>query len=347
MKTLEYSEVTPDISYTTLNSGDVQSFIMKVNHNLKRYYFKNSYYQHDIINISNANIYPVWFKVADTIRINNIGTYSIFSTSNPHLDGGWGGYKYNETIEYGKFYSYPRGSRLGYGYYLSEHTDRYWTTYYEKNNSFIQLGFLTKFSYHYISDKEINSMVSAGFTYTQNDGVIVLSNEEYHFTWDTKNHIFIKTYYSIPGVWTYTIKSTYEFNTLFNVWLLSTTKTTRPKTFTNGDCAVSVSEEIYTNYSVGCNGFETRERLNDEALGKFECTPNPTEDLITFSFDSQVESEKLYSITIYDIEGRMVKNYLPNSNFVKQDVGDLARGYYVVKALTSMGNSLNSKFIKL
>lgn len=65
--------------------------------------------------------------------------------------------------------------------------------------------------------------------------------------------------------------------------------------------------------------------------------PNPVQDFLNFS-------EKLNTVMIYEITGRLIKSF--NGNYYSIEVSDLSIGNYILRGETKNGTTLISKFVK-
>lgn len=75
-------------------------------------------------------------------------------------------------------------------------------------------------------------------------------------------------------------------------------------------------------------------------LNNFNYYPNPVISSITFKYDKEIES-----ITVYDLNGRVLKQVTPNSLEVAVDLSDLASAMYIAK-VTAAGKQTEIKLIK-
>lgn len=77
-------------------------------------------------------------------------------------------------------------------------------------------------------------------------------------------------------------------------------------------------------------------------LGNFTMYPNPTNDYIRFN--TADATEKIKSVTIYDVTGKVVKKDTASNNSVS--VQELQNGTYVIILENNLGKKHSSKFIK-
>ena len=77
-------------------------------------------------------------------------------------------------------------------------------------------------------------------------------------------------------------------------------------------------------------------------LGNFMMYPNPTNDFIRFN--SVNADDKIKSVTIYDVTGKVVKKDTASNNSVS--VQELQNGTYVIVLENNLGKKHSSKFIK-
>lgn len=75
-------------------------------------------------------------------------------------------------------------------------------------------------------------------------------------------------------------------------------------------------------------------------LNNFNYYPNPVISSITFKYDKEIES-----ITVYDLNGRLLKQVTPNSLEVAVDLSDLASAMYIAK-VTAAGKQTEIKLLK-
>jgi hypothetical protein len=70
--------------------------------------------------------------------------------------------------------------------------------------------------------------------------------------------------------------------------------------------------------------------------------PNPTSDKVTVQVTKPIEA-----ITLYDINGRMVKKEISTAQTINMDISNLNTGFYVLKVSFKDGNSISRKVIKM
>ena len=89
------------------------------------------------------------------------------------------------------------------------------------------------------------------------------------------------------------------------------------------------------SFSLNCSTVSINEQFSNVSLIMY---PNPTSDQLTIEL-----GEKLESIVISNISGKVVKYYVPNNNTV--NVSDLTKGVYFLQLQTTEG-LISKKFIK-
>ncbi|CAM3660380.1 ASPIC/UnbV domain-containing protein [Flavobacterium saliperosum S13] len=82
--------------------------------------------------------------------------------------------------------------------------------------------------------------------------------------------------------------------------------------------------------------------IAENNLGNFTMYPNPTNDFIRFNTVNA--DEKIKSVTIYDVSGKLVKKDSASNNSVS--VQELENGTYVIILENHLGKKHSSKFIK-
>ena len=81
---------------------------------------------------------------------------------------------------------------------------------------------------------------------------------------------------------------------------------------------------------------------NQINTSNFNLFPNPSQDYFWLEIPEQ---QKIVSLEIYDIKGRLIKQLLrKNTKKILVDVKDFAEGYYLVKTKTKQG-SVSKKLI--
>ena len=78
--------------------------------------------------------------------------------------------------------------------------------------------------------------------------------------------------------------------------------------------------------------------------GSLKLYPNPTQDIITISFDLQ-ENQTGFSIQIIDLTGKTVKQTNSSANSIELYVGDLPEGIYTVIVMGENGKEI-IQFVK-
>lgn len=96
---------------------------------------------------------------------------------------------------------------------------------------------------------------------------------------------------------------------------------------------------IQTNYVAD----PIRVKLTDEL--NIKVYPNPAEDYINFDVSHTTESDNRYVLTIYDLQGRIIKEQPFNVHQYTLDTKELINGIYIYKLSSSLGTGINGRFI--
>ena len=131
----------------------------------------------------------------------------------------------------------------------------------------------------------------------------------------------------------------------------STTSETITRTYTAGTYYARVFGYNNANNATSC--YTLRVQLGTASLaettpeitkaGVLKIYPNPVTDYLNISVLGNVESKS--AISIFDAKGVLVRTINMTSNLQRINVGDLAKGVYLIKLNNGEGN-LSSKFVK-
>ena len=134
----------------------------------------------------------------------------------------------------------------------------------------------------------------------------------------------------------------------------------------NGSNWVDISSGLATNTIANCISFDNtysyiatngagvwKRPLNEIVTGiefiefnkdKILVYPNPSNDIITVELQ-ELKSVQSYMISIYDIKGQLINDFLTSGNKTNIDVSAFSGGIYIVKA--KRGNFITTgKFVK-
>ena len=107
----------------------------------------------------------------------------------------------------------------------------------------------------------------------------------------------------------------------------------------------SIKNQSFTQViTCNVNGLIKEEEVVTSSEGSLKLYPNPTQDIITISFDLQ-ENQTGFSIQIIDLTGKTVKQTNSSANSIELYVGDLPEGIYTVIVMGENGKEI-IQFVK-
>ena len=92
----------------------------------------------------------------------------------------------------------------------------------------------------------------------------------------------------------------------------------------------------YSERKAGLKNFKGEPDNKEEEIESMEgihLFPNPAKDMIQISVNKDVLEEDNRRIIIYDMQGRKVRDKMPQSNVVEINVSDMSHGSYIVKLI--------------
>ena len=116
--------------------------------------------------------------------------------------------------------------------------------------------------------------------------------------------------------------------------------------------SVGRSAMLIKTDSMGCllpNCADTLIHLDIKDISKLKkhdiiIYPNPAQNQIQIAINQQGAMVK--QIIVYNISGKEILRHTANNYLVNMDISSLAKGVYIVKVESSLGDIRNSKFIK-
>ena len=93
-----------------------------------------------------------------------------------------------------------------------------------------------------------------------------------------------------------------------------------------------------------CNGDAPTASLTDDVFSALSVTPNPSVDVVTFSFEDVLDN---VSIQIYDLAGKLVARQEATNGSALVNITALQSGSYIYRLTTTSGASTSGKIVKL
>ena len=119
-----------------------------------------------------------------------------------------------------------------------------------------------------------------------------------------------------------------------------------PQNGTNGwtTFGEDINGELYVGGIVSGNIYKIIDSslgLEENQLTNVKMYPNPTHSILNFDLGNTIMS----SISILDIQGKLIKQFKPKTNKIKISVSDLNNGMYIVEIESVSGAKTNKKLI--
>lgn len=345
----ENQKVVSTADFSQLQTTEILNFQTKTAVKKIHKYFVNGYYTYDVVYLYHDNYFPKWYMVADTIRLNQEGTFSIFTSYNQNLVGGWGGYNYAGRNANGIYGDSRGGSGYPWNYYKTSHTTKGYESYLEESQMYYQYGLQYKILYTLPTSQLIQYYSNLGYTVQTTSTYVKIFNTEVSFTWIINEKKLITEFFETTGTVKTKVISEYNYNLEFGDNVLTKRTTSTPVTFSTGDCGEHEVVETFTEYSKSCEFTDTRSAAAEKEIkSKISVSPNPTSDNIAIVLNGNASDEHLTNIKVINIEGKVVLNVTlyNHSNETNIDLINLPSGYYILQVGTSVGNQFNENIIK-
>ncbi len=344
-------EFTERISVVTDFESSTLTILDKLKFRKKKYVKKHheyfaavDYATHDMHFVSHENMFPEWYSHPSTIRSDETGTKSFFTSQYENLPDGWTGGIKSET-EHGE---YIDNTRTGEKYLSQPYSQKATEAYQSWNQKVLSEGFLTKYTFYYPSNSDLEAMQSEGFDVSSTEGIIAAKNTSIIMVWDVVKKVFIRQFLE-SNTLVKTVKTFYQYNEEFNTNLIFSVVTITPGTFENGDCYETISYTRYSNYSDRCDDrySDSRSDKSENEISQSDALkvyPNPANDIINIT----VPPTKLKtSLQISNVNGEILvqRQIVDGLSSLSLDIGEFPSGIYSITCIQGKDN-YTSKFVK-
>jgi hypothetical protein len=344
-------EYTQNISVVSEIDLNTLTILDKLKFKNKSYLKKNHEYlnssgnaTHDAIFTSQENLFPQWYNYPTTIRSDESGLKSYFTTESEYLPDGWTGGLKSQT-EHGE---YIEDHQNGTRYLFQEYSTKAEQVYETWNQSVFIEGFLPKYIFSYPSSLELQDLMYEGFEVKTSENIIQVSNPSIIVVWDIIKKIIVKQYIESNTI-IKTTKTYYEYNDDFETYLIHKVIKTTPGEFENGDCFETISTTTFTNFSEECDDSniafrkkETNKTLYEKNL--LEIYPNPAIDQLNVSIP---DSEFTSTLQISKVSGDIIslRKIEAGVNSSTINISSFSPGIYIIQCQQG-NNKYYSKFVK-
>ncbi|HFD32364.1 MAG TPA: T9SS type A sorting domain-containing protein [Gammaproteobacteria bacterium] len=341
----ESISVVSDIDLSTLTILD------KLKFKKKRYVKKHHEYlnssgnaTHDVHFVSHENMFPQWYVHPSTIRSDETGIKSYFTTQSEYLPEGWTGSIKSQT-EHGQ---YIEDAQTGERYLFQWYSEKANQAYQSWNQKVISEGFLTKYQFSYPSNAELQELQNQGFEVLTTENIIRVKNSDITLAWDIGEKIFVKQFIESNSL-VRTVKTYYEYVEEFGSDLIHKIVTKTPDTFDNGDCYETISVTVFNNYSQECTQENVSFRsanseIQKTEISRLEVFPNPVNDRLKIIIPV-AESPALVQVTNVNNELLIQRKAANGQATLEIDVSEFPAGIYIVKCQQGK-NNYSTKFVK-
>jgi hypothetical protein len=302
---------------------------------------------HDVHFASHENMFPAWYTHPSTIRSDESGIKAYFAEQNEYLPDGWTGGLKGETV-HGAYVEASKTKTDG-RYLAQEYSEQAFKAYEAWNEKVDMEGFLPRFTFSYPSRPELKSLKDEGYDVSISQDIIQVQDTSINLVWDIAEKIFARQHFEAGSI-AKTVKTHYEYNSLFQEDLIQRVITVTPGFFENGDCYETVAQVIYTNYSDACGSqdgftFGGNDGSSEATMPSLlEVFPNPAEQQLSILIPS---TDLGTALQIVNMAGEVLvhRQVDKGDRSFDIDISGMPSGIYLVKCVQGK-DQYTSKFVK-
>jgi len=332
--------ITDDVDLNALQVFEKLKFLKKRLVSKKSVYFNpEGNYNSSVKIVGHENMFPKWYVPATETQTTEDGVVSYYDRDSKYLSGGWPGARVNRDDKIVYKIDQDSGRRFGFRKYSPESL----TDYNTRNIQIQESGLIRFYLFSPPNRFDLEEFERLGYRVYSDKNIVSLENSELLLTWNLNNFSISQTNYESGSI-VRTITSAYQYNNVFQEYLISHQEIINFLSFTTGDCFEEVINTSYQDYNNDCRENATIRSSIKQEDSALTIYPNPSYDNITiglpdYSYD--------YNLEIRDLAGKLLstEKVAANSKTLRIDLGNYTSGVYLVRVVQD-NQIFSKKFVK-